>query len=485
MKNYQIFILAALLILAWSALTYKAIEDQKDQAVAGSTLPFASQTYNLAGSGVSSSATSFTLTSLTIKQTGQPIQDSDLGDTFYLTIEPGSNTKQEIVGCTTVGSNTGSTVTISGCTRGLSPITPYTASTTLQFTHAGGSQVIFSDPPQLFNLYYALANAATSTNVLIFSSTTPPRLDFTAAQKSGTYIATTSEFASIDYVNAVALVSAPNASAGAKGVLQLPTARQAASSTLLGSTGASMALQTALATDTPTTQGCSLTGALSGGCVAMTALDGYLRQTWLDLTKPFTVTGQWTFTGLFATNASTTNATTTSLGLPSITSTLLKTSSTGVVQPAVSGTDYQKQQYTAASTNDFTVNNTTSTTTMMTIPASTLTASSSITLTSILGITGAQTCTVRLRDGTGATLTNVVVISAADSVAQIQLDVYSQTSLTSQIGRGMQVGKEIQASASETTSTVNFANALVLNLVMTSSAASNCNINNWFITVTP
>lgn len=120
--------------------------------------PIAGATYNLAGSGVSSSATSMTLQNFTIKQTGQKIQDSDLSDTFYLTIEPGNPTKQEIVSCTTVVQNAAGTATLSGCLRGLSPITPYTASTTLQFVHAGGSQVIFSDPPQLFNQYAAKAN---------------------------------------------------------------------------------------------------------------------------------------------------------------------------------------------------------------------------------------------------------------------------------------------------------------------------------------
>ncbi len=117
--------------------------------------PAALNTYNLAGSGVSSSASSITLTSLTIKQTGQRITTSNLvqgaGDRFYVTLEPGSATKQEITGCTTVTQNSNNTATLSGCSRGLLPVYPYTASTTMAFTHAGGSQVIFGDAPQLFN----------------------------------------------------------------------------------------------------------------------------------------------------------------------------------------------------------------------------------------------------------------------------------------------------------------------------------------------
>lgn len=140
----------------------------------GSTLPIAGSTYTLAGSGVTGSATSITLASLTIPQTGQKIVDSDLSDTFYLTLEPGSRTKQEIASCTTVTQNGNGTATLSGCTRGLSPISPYTASSTLQFAHAGGSQVIFSDPPQLFNLYTAKDNLETITNTWTFTSSTGP-----------------------------------------------------------------------------------------------------------------------------------------------------------------------------------------------------------------------------------------------------------------------------------------------------------------------
>lgn len=130
----------------------------KDNSILGSSLPIAGQTYTLAGSGVSPSATSFTLQSLTLPQNGYKIQDSNLSDTFFVTLEPGNRARQEIASCTTATQNDSGTATLSGCVRGLSPITPYTASTTLKFSHAGGSQVIFSDPPQLFNLYGAKAD---------------------------------------------------------------------------------------------------------------------------------------------------------------------------------------------------------------------------------------------------------------------------------------------------------------------------------------
>lgn len=118
---------------------------------ADAVLPIAGTTYYLAGTGISSSATSFSLTSFTITQNGKKIQDSDMSAMFYFTLEPGSRTRQEIVACTTVVQNADGTATISGCTRGMAPVTPYTASTTLQFAHSGGSIAVISNPPQLYN----------------------------------------------------------------------------------------------------------------------------------------------------------------------------------------------------------------------------------------------------------------------------------------------------------------------------------------------
>src|SRR3990167_4098805 len=131
----------------------------QNELLGASTQLFAGFAYTLSGSGISSSATSVTVTSLTLPQNDYEIQDSDLSETFYITFEPGNQDRQEIVSCTTLAqSGSDNTATLSGCTRGLSPITPYTASTTLQFAHGGGTQVIFSDPPQLFNQFAAKDN---------------------------------------------------------------------------------------------------------------------------------------------------------------------------------------------------------------------------------------------------------------------------------------------------------------------------------------
>lgn len=134
--------------------------------------PIAGNTYNLAGSGITASQSTITLQSLTIKQTGYKILDSDLSEIFYLTLEPGSNTRQEIVSCSTVTQNSGGTATLSGCSRGLLPFYPYSASSTYAFSHGGGTQAIFSDPPQLFNQLGYLDNNNTWSGLNAFGTST-------------------------------------------------------------------------------------------------------------------------------------------------------------------------------------------------------------------------------------------------------------------------------------------------------------------------
>jgi microcystin-dependent protein len=182
-------------------------------------LPIAGNTYNLYGAGISNSATSINLQSFTIRQTGQKIQDSDMSDTFYVTLDPGNTSRQEIASCTTVTQNVNNTATLSGCVRGLSPITPHTASSTLRFPHSGAAQVVFSDAPQLFNQYAAKENNETISGTWTFST-------FPITPSNGTSSETVA------------------------GVVELATGPEAAASTLTGATTARLALSTAISTST-------------------------------------------------------------------------------------------------------------------------------------------------------------------------------------------------------------------------------------------
>lgn len=275
-KNYKVQTVAILLLFVWAI--YLVNQESEPEAELGSSLPIAGTTYNLAGSGVSSSATSIVLKSLTIPQTGQLITDSDVSDTFFITIEPGNRTRQEIVSCTTITQG-GTSATLSGCSRGLAPISPYTASTTLQFSHSGGAQVIFSDPPQLFNDFTAQDNTEIIRGDWTFDR--HPEATSALATPSTTYQYTTKE-----YVDNTVNQGAATSTESIGGISELATQIEMASSTDSGA-NKPLVLQAKYATSTPS--------ALRGLYVVVAENDGYLAQGWLDLTEAYTWTGAHTW----------------------------------------------------------------------------------------------------------------------------------------------------------------------------------------------
>lgn len=212
-------------------LIYPGQDIKTNELKLGGTLPIAGNTYYLAGSGITASVTSITLTSLTIPQTGYELQDSDFSSTFYITIEPGSTKRQEIVSCATVTQNANDTATLSGCSRGLIPFTPYTASTTYAFSHAGGTQVIFSDAPQLFNEYPAKSNAETITGVWTYD-VFPKMLTTTSSPT------TNDQFATKYYADSLTYAGAPDANTTVKGIVEEATNAEFIAGTGTGGTGA-------------------------------------------------------------------------------------------------------------------------------------------------------------------------------------------------------------------------------------------------------
>lgn len=293
---------------------------QQPSQNSGSFSPTGGGTYYLASS-VGTNDTSIRLQSF-----NEPVSDiaysmSYLGSTIeFGTLAPQTD-HSEFISFTGITPNVDGSVTLTGVLRGLSR-TPGTggcvASSTLAQPHSGQEIFILSNSPCFYSNY--ITNNSGNTNTIgslnIFSSTTPPRLDEMGAQAQGNYISTTSEFATVGYVDAVALSGAPNASQTVKGVVQIATARQAASSTGNGSTGAVDVLAASSATDTP--QNCST--AATGGCVVMSLLNGKLSQLWLDLTQTFNFTNLLTFSDGFLSNASSTFSATTSIAASNVNS---------------------------------------------------------------------------------------------------------------------------------------------------------------------
>lgn len=291
-----------------------AIKVYVDQAmkgpIFGTTQPIAGQTYNLSGGGVSQTGSSITLASFTIPQNGYKIPDSALSDTFYITLEPGNPTKQEIVSCTTDVQNTNGTATFSGCTRGLSPIPDYTSSSSLMFSHGGSTQVIFSNPPQFYNQFAALQNTESITGTWTFddNDTFRPRID------ADTDTAVATAFVTLGQLSRQAISGASNASETTKGIVELATGREAASSTVTGSTAARLALPASLATSSPSFSATST--------VVMTQLDGRISSLFISTSTSVTYSfGSISVNGGgLISNASTTinTATTTITGLAQI-----------------------------------------------------------------------------------------------------------------------------------------------------------------------
>ncbi len=259
----------------------------------GTTLPIAGATYNLSGAGVSQTGTSITLASFTLPQNGYKIQDGNLSDTFYITMEPGNSSRQEIVSCTTDTQNANGSATFSGCTRGLSPISPYTASSSLRFSHGGGTQVIFSNPPQFYNQFAQLENTAAISGTWTFADSPLLTTDCTVASANN-------EICAKAYIDGVSVAGASNANETTKGIVESATQIEMASSTSLGATGASLYVQSKYATSTPGS---------AGLWAVITRNSGKIAQAFLDLTESFTFSNAVTMsatTTMAASNASTT-----------------------------------------------------------------------------------------------------------------------------------------------------------------------------------
>ncbi len=268
----------------------------QDVPMFGAVYPVGGTTYYLSGAGITSSQTTIQLTSFQTPD-GRNLTMSMFGTIGYAALEPGTS-KLEDVTFSGVTQNTNGTATLTGVTRGNDFVTPYAASSSLARAHAGGVPFVLTNTPGFYTQFLPANNNASSTGILVFASTSPPRYDSVAAQAGGTFIATTSELASIAYVNAISFAGTSNASEGVKGIVQLGTARQSASSTILGSTSAGLVMQSRYATDTPQSGCASGFSAAGAGCSVIASLLGKIKQSWLDLTET------WSFTGAVSIAAS-------------------------------------------------------------------------------------------------------------------------------------------------------------------------------------
>ena len=367
--------------------------------VAGSFTPVQGKSMTLAGAGISSSATTVTLSSATLPDpNATPILMSMFGAIGYGVFEPQSS-KIENFSFTGITQNANGSATLTGVSRGLSFYSPYAASTTLQISHAGGSNVILSNSAAFYGQQFALLNTNESiTGTWTFASTAPPKYDYNPT--FGALASTT--LASKGYVDASMAAGAVPITTNNAGIGILATALQAASSTATGVYNAityNKILAASYATDTPNT------GTRTSD-VLMSDLTGYLTQGWLNLTKLFTFTGGLTSTATTTLAGSNVNSNAIVLnGVPySFPSTLLASSSVLSIDTA-GNTTWETPtaiRYTYATTTGMGIGNSSyATSTTLTIPAGVLTASSTIEVildANMAVSAGSPTCDIFLKD---------------------------------------------------------------------------------------
>lgn len=402
------------------------LADQQTQSARsfGAFNPSGGSTYKLSNS-VGLSNSSVYLTSFKEPVSNIPYTMTYLGSSIeYGTIAPQSPVS-EFVSFTGITQNSDGTAVLTGVLRGISR-TPAgngcTASTTLAQTHPAQTNFILSDSPCLFSEYYVLRNNATSTGVLTFTGSVPPRYDNVGAQSSGTYNATTSELASVAYVNAVAIAGVANATESVKGAVELATQVEMSSSTATGSTGAGLVLQAKYATSSPFTP---------GRYVPITGVSGTLSSLFISTSSVYTWSALNTYTagivtaGLLSTASTTINATTTlaaniangkGVCLNGVCYTAPSTQAAAGQSLNNNGSGTlswgSPPRYTLAGATGASLGSTVggfaTSTVQFTIPANLLTSSSTIEITGSVNCaangSGADTCSVFIRNSNGVTL---------------------------------------------------------------------------------
>lgn len=299
---------------------------------AGSFSPTGGGTYNLASS-VGPNDTTIRLQSFNEPVSGIPYTMNYLGSTIeYGTLAPQTN-HSEFITFNGITPNSDGSVTLTGVIRGISR-TPGTggcvASSTLAQSHSAQEIFILSNSPCFYSNY--VTNTSGNSNVILssntFASTTYQGFDL---DPGASYFnsAASSTFVDQAQLNRLTLANCVNATSDTVGCVQLATARQAASSTVTGSSGANDVLWSKYATDTP---------GMATTSVIMSLMTGKLAQGWLDLTQTFNFSGLLTFGSGFIDNASSTFTSTANfavspVGVSTISKLTASTTITGATTP--------------------------------------------------------------------------------------------------------------------------------------------------------
>lgn len=189
------------------------------------------------------------------------------------TLDSGTNVTEYVCG-------TVSGTSVTGMLRGVSPVTGTTTVAALAFSHRRGADVKITDWPTLGILNNQLNGRETIPNLLTYDN----KVLIVGGSASST-------IATKYYVDNVVASGAPDASETVKGVVELATGIESASSTSLGGTGARLV---------PPSSACTSIGGTAGYWCVITNAMGKIQQSFFDFTQQFTFTG-----GIISTASST------------------------------------------------------------------------------------------------------------------------------------------------------------------------------------
>jgi hypothetical protein len=477
--------LATVLLILFACITAAFVQENKQAAPSvGLALPSGSALFETSlQSSISSSDTSMTLVSVSLRGS------ETLTGYQCFTIDEGRSDAEYV--CGTVSGST-----VSSLERGISLSTGTTTIAALKFRHRTGADVKITDYPLIQRMRSQLNGSDTIPNLISYTAGTDCTAGHsTAVICTGAYLEA--------YANAVIAGGAPTSTATVGGKVLLASQLQMASSTDLG-VSAPLVLQAKYATSSPGS---------AGLWAVVTNNAGKIAQAFIDLTASYAWTGAHTFSsGLTA------NGTTTVLA-SSLTTNPFVFGGLAYKAPTirgVAGSTFtedgagtltmsipQGAKYTYATTTDITVSLGNATSTSITIPAGFLTASSTIQVKGGLyclhnGSASVGNCGVLLKAG------NVTIAGTAGlffPIANVSMtidgnfegDVVLNNSLSSQTGIMRYAGSWTNNAASdasnigttETTSTVDFSQAVTLSVVINSSNAQDtAGLRNALIVVT-
>ena len=134
----------------------------------------------LAGSGCSATATTITLKSLKLIDGETNVTMTNFGTIGHFTSEPGIKKREENGSFTGITQNASGTATLTGVTRGLQCVSPYTADSNLRKAHSGGSLIVFSNSAPFYDKLSGKDNDETWTGVNTYTNPNYPRMDSAA-----------------------------------------------------------------------------------------------------------------------------------------------------------------------------------------------------------------------------------------------------------------------------------------------------------------